>query len=663
MPKTSPTSAGAPEAPAGPSGLTPEPHPGPDSTGPAGAVAAGWSTATPQRHITRPGNRASDLLIAVGRQALDATLSRFYSTWVYGQTLRGPMPDHMVLYPLELRPGRVDKADAMFQGRYFLPGGQVRTNGLSPFDIEPPGESWAEELHGFSWLRHFTTAGGDAARAHARKLIEDWIDRQDRWDRLAWRPHVIGRRLISWVSNGDLIMDGSDLIYRSALLRNMARQARHLARTATTAPAGEPRFTAAAGLVFSGLCLSEGKRRLDKGLTLLCHEIEAQILPDGGHISRNPAAHLSILLDLLSLREALTRRGLDVPKQIRNAVDRMMPMLRFFRHGDGRLALFNGANEGPDGAIDAALARDDAKGRPFGFAPHSGYQRLTAGPTYLLVDTGPPPPGRYSHDAHAGCLSFEMSVGRCRLVVNCGAARMFGPDWQAASRATAAHSTVTFADTSSARFLAGPISRSLLGERILAGPSRVESRRNESGPDDKTGGIWLDASHNGYEKNFGLMHRRRLFLDRTGEDLRGEDLLWQTGTPPRPALWSPAFWRKAEPPDGFAIRFHLHPDARASLAHDGANVLVLLPNGDGWQFRARLPGGDASIHLEPSVYLGSGDTTRRAEQIVVTGHLFRGEASVKWAWRRLSTRNAGRPRDKDDEDEVPQLPGTQGPTQ
>ena len=49
--------------------------------------------------------------------------------------------------------------------------------------------------------------------------------------------------------------------------------------------------------------------------------------------------------------------------------------------------------------------------------------------------------------AHAGTLSFEMSVGRDRLIVNCGAAPAAEADWRDALRATAAHSTLVPADT------------------------------------------------------------------------------------------------------------------------------------------------------------------------------------------------------------------------
>jgi uncharacterized heparinase superfamily protein len=596
-----------------------------------------------------PGNRWFDLAGAALVRLRDASFAWAYGSWAYGQTLRGPMPDHMILYPEDLRPGRGDKADALFQGRWFLPGGQVKTDGGSPFAAESPSETWSEELHGFSWLRHFTAAGADAARTYAQTLVAGWIGQYGAWDRLAWRPHVIGRRLMSWVANGALIIDGSDLIYRSTLLRNMARQARHLARTAAMAPAGEKRMTAALGLAFSGLCLSEGEKRLARGLALVCRELDRQILADGGHVSRNPASMLDILLDLIALRDAMQARRLEVPKPVRDAIDRMMPMLRFFRHGDGRLALFNGASEGPEGAIDAALAADDADGRPFGFAPHSGYQRLAAGPAYLVADTGPPPPGRYSHNAHAGCLSFEMSAGRARLVVNCGTARVLGPAWEAASRATAAHSTLALADTSSARILRGRLSRALLGARTMEGPTRVESRRNEN-----VQGVWLEASHNGYEKLFGLVHRRRIFLAASGEEVRGEDLLLPAENARGAFPWERGFWHKAPENPPFSIRFHLHPDARASLAHDGSNVLVLLPNGDGWQFHARTGSGEPAIAIEESVYLGSGEATRRSEQIVVSGAVFRGEARVNWAWRRLSSRHAGHPKPEDTA--LPELP-------
>lgn len=569
-------------------------------------------------------NSVADLALAGVRHARDLILTRVFSTWLYRQTLRALVPERVVLKPIEVRPGRADRAEQLFQGRWYLPGARVRIEAASsPFVAVVPNSTWMEELHGFSWLRHFSAAGNDAARAYVRSLMMEWLARCGRWDPDAWQPQVTGRRLMSWLANAPLVIEGAGPIYRSQLLASMAQQLLHLSRTSHFGPLGEPRLTAAIGMTVASLCLPDRNTLIARGLARVSAELATQILPDGGHISRNPKAQFSILSDLVVLRDALVRRGHPVPKPVQDAIDRMMPMLRFFRHGDGRLTLFNGATEGADGAIDATLEFDDTRGKPFGHAPHSGYQRLAAGPSVIVVDTGVPPPGALSHETHAGSLSFEMSTGRARLIVNCGATQILGSEWESVSRSTAAHSTLVIEDTSSARLIRSPLARKFFGGRVMWGPAHVTTRRNESGD-----GTWIEASHDGYARLFGLIHRRRLFLSKSGEDFRGEDLV-ETIAGRRSRK------NKALP---FAVRFHLHPDARVSLAHDRMSVLVLLPNGDGWQFRAKVAGGPSELGIEESVYLGSGDAARRSEQIVVNGEIFRGEARINWAWRRLSTK-------------------------
>src|SRR4030095_6117955 len=109
------------------------------------------------------------------------------------------------------------------------------------------------------------------------------------------------------------------------------------------------------------------------------------------------------------------------------------------------------------------LAYDDARGTPVANAPYSGYQRLQAGGMVVLMDTGQPPPIALSHEGHAGCLSFELSSAQHRIVVNCGLPGNNRESWRQLARATAAHSTVTFNDSSSCRFLGSTALQRLLG--------------------------------------------------------------------------------------------------------------------------------------------------------------------------------------------------------
>ena len=183
-------------------------------------------------------------------------------------------------------------------------------------------------------------------------------------------------------------------------------------------------------------------------------ELERQILPDGGHVGRDPGAIIEVLLELLPLSQVFATRNIAPPQALLNAIDRMMPMLRFFRHSDGTFAHFNGMGATPIEQLMTLLAYDETHGAPLSNAPYSAYQRIEAGGGVLIMDTGGAPPIEMSLEAHAGCLSFEFSSPKHNLiVVNCGMPPTGRDDWRQFARSTAAHSTVTFNDTSSARFV------------------------------------------------------------------------------------------------------------------------------------------------------------------------------------------------------------------
>src|SRR4029078_1020382 len=129
----------------------------------------------------------------------------------------------------------------------------------------------------------------------------------------------------------------------------------------------------------------------------------------------------------------------------------------------------------------------------------------------------PPPPLAMSAQAHAGCLSFELSSRHHRIVVNCGLPATSRETWRHVARAPAAHSTVTFNDTSSCRFLASESLRDLLGAPILSGPSDVQVTRQE-----RDNGMTLRLSHDGYATRFGVIHQRILRLSPHGRRLASE---------------------------------------------------------------------------------------------------------------------------------------------
>jgi uncharacterized heparinase superfamily protein len=400
------------------------------------------------------------------------------------------------------------------------------------------------------------------------------------------------------------------MTWRSKLFVSLREQARMLERTWREAPEGLPRLQAAAALALSGACMQDGGKRLETGLAALEGEVEIQILPDGGHLSRSPEALLSVWRHLVMVLETLAALNLEPPHSIRNAADRIATMVRFFRHGDGALALFQGGLENDPRVVAGLLARDEVRGSPFNHARHSGYQRLAVGRTLLLMDVGKVPPGAYALGAHAGFLAFEFSSGDSRVVVNCGAGGKTQRAWNAALRATAAHSTVTVGDTSSAVVLPPGLPRDLLGPRLTEGPKEALSRRLET-----TQGWTVEASHDGYDEVFGLRHERQVTLSPQGLMLTGRDRLIATG--------------HGASSQNFAVRFHIHPDVRVSRL-EGGGILLKLPNGEGWRFRC----GGGLLEVEESVYLGGG-LVRRASQLVVTGGLREAQTEVAWVFEQI----------------------------
>ncbi len=551
-----------------------------------------------------------DLARAAATRALASLRIALRRNWVYRRLLHGQLADHFAVQPYDSLPRRLKDADALLRGRFRFHGEVVDVkDGASIFDMKPPSAAWAAALHGFDWLPALSTAGGDNARKLAMNLIAQWVKRNGRYSEPVWSPEIMARRLIHLFCHGKLVVPNSEMTWRSNLFVALREQSKMLERTWREAPDGLPRLQAAAALALSGACIEDSSKRLEAGLAALESEVDKQILPDGGHCSRAPEALLVAWRHIVMVLETLAAVNLEPPHGVRNAADRAATMIRFFRHGDGALALFQGGLESDARMVAGLLARDEVRGTPFHHARHSGYQRLAAARSLLLMDVGRVPAGAYGLGAHAGFLAFEFSSGDSRIVVNCGADGIAHRSWNAALRATAAHSTATVGDVSSAGVLPQGFARDLLGPRLTGGPVEAVSRRVETSQ-----GWTVEASHDGYMAAFGLRHERQVTLSPQGLMLTGRDRLIAQAHPPQA---------------NFAIRFHIHPDVRVSRLK-GGGVLLKLPNGEGWRFRA----GGGLLEVEESIYLGGG-IVRRAEQLVITGALRETQTEVAWVFEQI----------------------------
>ncbi len=511
------------------------------------------------------------------------------------------VPDQIGIAPTDLRTPDPLIVQEFYQGRYMLAGQVVETEGKDPFQIENVSDSWMRELHSFGWLRHFSAQREGLGINNAQAKLNDWLEGlPPSHENVAWDIEITSERLIYWLCHSDILVAGVSHEYYRMFMRALGSHVRFLKRHAPTATMGMQQLMSYLALAYASICHANQTNSLQFAREKLSSELDWQILSDGVHVSRNPQAIIRLLALLLPFRQACVTIGIEPPIGVINAIERMLPALRFFRLGDGNLARFNGSGVTESDLLATLLRYDEMRGEPINHAAQSGYQRLTAGNGIVIIDVGDPPKGELSSEAHAGCLAFEFSYGQSCILVNCGAPAESHSQTSAVWRSTAAHNTAVLNESSSCRFenrsdVPGTINGQILTPKLVA-----ESKRNEI-----QGAIQVVGSHLGYNRDFGVRHQRTFTLDNEGQRLAGSD--WFSA-PDKGDL-------RYAIKDKVKIHFHLHPDIRVSSELSEDNAFIFLTNdGEQWKFSCK----EVMPSLEESIFFSHLSGARKTSQLTLS---------------------------------------------
>lgn len=468
---------------------------------------------------------------------------------------------------------------------------------------EKATSAWLIRAHSFEWITDIKAYNDSAlTSSQLREYIFDWIEQSGNLPAIARHPTVIGQRVAAWLTHAPFILSNTGERFQRRFIKSLARQTVMLIR-AVERLRGRASFAALQGLLFASYALPHAEGFTDVALQGLVQSINTQLRPDGGHVTRSPSLHLDQLEHLINIHSVI--RHSNIPERIllEKAIHSMQSALAFFQHGDGKLALFNDTVEERTDRIRAALKNIRYNGPAQ--SEMNGFARVSAEDALLLAELGVP----VSHSAHChfGTLSFEFSEGAHRIFVNCGAYRGPSAQWRRVCKSTSAHSALSVADENA-------FPHDGAGGLTFLHEPRVDTKLSETPQYFE-----VDATYNGYEPRFGLVHQRAWRLHKNGACLEGVDQLSQIHTD-SPPVDQPV-----------QVRFHLHPMVKVTRVHDN-QITISLPSGSHWVFSTTT---EHIPIVDESVYAGDSGKPQKSTQIFIetktSGHI---TTRIGWLLRR-----------------------------
>jgi uncharacterized heparinase superfamily protein len=306
---------------------------------------------------------------------------------------------------------------------------------------------WRYNLHYFDDLN--ALGAPDRAAWHG-DLIDRWIAENPPTRGTGWEPYPTSLRIANWIK-WSIARKGIE----PHVAASLAHQVRWLRRRLEWHLLGNHLFANAKALVMAGLFFEgeEATQWVEEGSRIVSLQLDEQVLADGGHFERSTMYHelfLEDLLDLLNAHFAYGRQDAPLAAKLREIASRMLVWSRAMRHPDCKIAFFNDSAHGiaPDPreieryAQDLGLAAAPAPANRLTDLAASGYVRVERDNAVVLMDLAAVGPDYLLGHAHADTLSFELSVGTERIIVNGGTSVYGMGATRYAERGTAAHSTV-----------------------------------------------------------------------------------------------------------------------------------------------------------------------------------------------------------------------------
>ena len=413
---------------------------------------------------------------------------------------------------------------------------------------------WRYNLHYFDDLNAHNV---EERKSWHSDLIEKWIVENAPFVGTGWESYPTSLRIVNWIK---WHLSGNQL--SASALQSLFIQLRWLNKRLEYHLLGNHLFANAKALVFGGLFFEnkEANNWLQKGLAILEREVREQILPDGGHFELSTMYHTLAFEDILDLINVTKTFPSSLSSEQKNIISSFFDFaksmdgwLKNMCHPDGEISFFNDSafDVGPSiSELDAYLKRLgietlETTDTNLILLKESGYIRIKNDSVLALLDVAKIGPDYLPGHGHADTLSFELSVGDQRVIVNSGTSCYGSSSERLKQRGTLSHNTVTVNGENSSEVWGGfRVAR-------RAYPKQLKILNSKSGNN-----LEVHCSHDGYDRLKGKPVHTRSWCMNESELLIKDNVL--------------GHYKTAE------ARFHFHPNVQVTIEPNNKSGTVLI---------------------------------------------------------------------------------------
>jgi len=457
----------------------------------------------------------------------------------------------------------------------------------------------AEQMHSFLWL---SLIDRKTDHTKIKKIIYIWMLKNSKYTKKTWETSILSSRVISWILNVDIILNNSTFDFRRNFLNCIISQTNHLKRNIKFESNLKKKIEILTSIILTGLVFKEYEENFNIGIRELETLIKDFFDNDGFPLSRNPNDLIFFAKYLIFCRELIKDSQKYVPEFLQDIIDKNLNCIHLIKTPDEQLPLFNGAYAVNLNQIQKYLEKIKPNNKNNNLG---GLFKIKYKNHYLIIDTERPPRKKFSNSYQSGPLSFEYFLDGIKIITNSGFGSQISKRAEALSRLTACQSTLSINDTSVTKF-----EKSEMINRVFGSSIKDTFKSFEFSSKDENGLIGCSSSNNGYEKKFGFIHKREIYIDKENNYLKGVDHVIKA---------------KDGYPIRYAFRFHINPELSAVKTMSGNSALIQVSKNKSLIFTVN----DENLEIEKSIFLG-GKKIIDNTCITISGNLVNKNKTFNW---------------------------------